>query len=140
MIQIRPLGAGDYAAASALWRASEGVVLRSGDTYEGFLRFLERNPGLSLGAFANRELVGAVMVGHDGRRGYLYHMAVTPMRQRSGIGRQLVEEVLRNMRNVGIDGLHVFVETDNQDAKRFWAGLGWRKRLELVIFSRSISG
>lgn len=138
MIQIRPLEAGDYSAAITLWRASEGVVLRAGDTRESFLRFLDRNPGLSLGAWSQAELVGAVMAGHDARRGYLYHLAVARMQRRQGIGRQLVEAVLHRLKRVGIDKMHLFVEAGNEDAEKFWEALGWRERPELVIYSRSI--
>lgn len=139
-MQIRPLEAGDFVAATALWRASEGVVLRAGDTYEGFLHFLDRNPGLSLGAWAETELVGAVMVGHDARRAYLYHLAVVPFRRRSGIGRQLIAEVLHRLQGAGIERLHLFVESGNKDAEKFWEALGWRQRPELVMYSRTISG
>jgi ribosomal protein S18 acetylase RimI-like enzyme len=135
MIQIKVLEVSDYTAATQLWQSGKGVVLRSGDSKEGFLRFLVRNPDLSLGAFIENELVGALMIGHDGRRGYLYHLAVTLRMRRSGIGRQLVETVQRNLRNRGIDRLHLFVDENNQEAKKFWAALGWYERSDLVTFS-----
>lgn len=139
-IEIRPLKSDDYDAANALWRASAGIVIRADETREAFVRFLDRNPGLSLGAFVQGKLVGAVMVGHDGRRGYLYHFAVEPTYRRSGIGRQLVEAILRNLSEAGIDRLHAFVATNNHEAKLFWKSLGWNERPDLAVFSHIGAG
>lgn len=135
MIDIRPLGANDYAVAIHLWRASEGVVLRSDDSYEAFVSFIERNPGLSLGAWAQTAMVGAVMVGHDARRAYLYHLAVSQQHRRSGIGRHLIERVLVHLKNIGVLKLHIFVEVGNEDAEKFWRSLGWYKRPEIMVYS-----
>lgn len=132
MINIRPLVANDYAVAIHLWRTSEGVVLRSDDSYEAFVSFIERNPGLSLGAWSQTTLVGAVMAGHDARRAYLYHLAVAQQHRRSGMGRQLIETVLAHLKKIGVLRLHIFVEVGNEDAEKFWQSLGWHKRPELI--------
>jgi ribosomal protein S18 acetylase RimI-like enzyme len=73
----------DYAEVLALWQASEGIGLSAADSREGIARFLERNPGLAFVARDETGLAGAVMVGNDGRRGYLYHLAVSPRCRRT---------------------------------------------------------
>jgi ribosomal protein S18 acetylase RimI-like enzyme len=84
-IEIRASQPGDFAAADSLWSFMKGVVLREDDTLEIFSHFLERNPDCCYGAWRGRDLlVGVIMAGHDGRRGYLYHLAVKPRFRRQG--------------------------------------------------------
>ena len=93
-IEIRALRPEDCAAANALWCFMEGVVLRGDDNPERFNRFLERNPHCCYAAWqGGKLLVGAIMAGHDGRRGYLYHLAVKPGHRRQGIGKNWLKFV-----------------------------------------------
>jgi N-acetylglutamate synthase len=134
MILIRPLRLSDYMFVAKLWRTSNGAVLLAGNSARDFLTFLDCDPGINLGAFVQSELVGVAMVGYRGRCGYLYHLAVTPKRRRSGIDKKLVEQVLRRLSRLGIERLHVFTEMNNNNAKKFWATLSWPEQLELVVF------
>jgi len=135
MLDIKPLQVEDYAATSQLWQTSEGVVWREEETLETFARFLDRNPNLSLGAWLQSELIGAVMVGHDARRAYLYHLAVAQKHRRQGIARQLLARVRQNLDTLGIGKQHVSVIADNRVAEQFWQALDWHKRSELVLYS-----
>src|SRR5262245_39190851 len=92
-VQFDFLTSDDYAAAMQLWKRVEGV--RANESAAEFARFLTRNPGLSVAARSGGELVGAVMCGHDGRRGYLYHLAVDPNFARRGIGGEIVARSLQ---------------------------------------------
>jgi N-acetylglutamate synthase len=128
----------DYAEVTALWRASEGIGLSTADSREGIARFLERNPGLAFVARGAGKLAGAVMVGDDGRRGYLYHLAVAPTCRRQGIGLALVERCLAGLRQRGIEKCHIFVYGANESGKAFWRQAGFQERTDLVIMSHSM--
>lgn len=113
-IEIYPLSAGDYSAAMALWQGCDGIRLRqeyASGTF--FYRFIARNSGLCLGAWVENRLIGAVLVGHDSRRAYLYHFAVAETHRRQGIGRRLVQAVLRELRRIDISKAHLFVEINH---------------------------
>lgn len=138
-IEFRPLCVEDFARAERLWRAMDAVVLRSDDTPEKFGKFLERNPGCCNAAWSDGRLVGAVMAGHDGRRGYLYHLAVAPQYRRLGIGRTLVERSVAALQTQGISKCHVFVKRQSIAAALFWSTLGWELREDIQVHSLSIS-
>jgi hypothetical protein len=82
-IEIRPLAAEDYEHVTTLWASAESIGLHDGETLASLRRFLSHNDGLSLGAWSAGCLLGAVMVGHDTRRAYLYHFAVAADRRRA---------------------------------------------------------
>lgn len=137
-VVIREMTIGDYDEVLGLWRTSEGVGLSDTDSEEGVARFLERNPGLSFVACDGEHLVGAVLCGHDGRRGYIHHLAVSKSHHRQGLGRALVEQCLSTLRRGGIGKCHIFVFGDNQDTITFWRNIGWTQRVELIMMSRYV--
>jgi putative acetyltransferase len=126
----------DYGAAADLWRQSEGVRLTEVDTEDAISGYLERNPGLSLVALHDGRLVGTILGGHDGRRGYLHHLAVHESARRRGIGSDLVKDCMARLRAAGIVKAHVFVVAENEAAREFYASLGWEARDDLVLMSR----
>jgi ribosomal protein S18 acetylase RimI-like enzyme len=138
MFEIREFTMQDYPAAHALWGESEGIILREADSPENIRRFLSRNPGLSFVAYDGEHLVGAALCGHDGRRGYLHHVAVARHERRTGIGSALVERCLEELRTCGIQRCHLFVEKENEPAKAFWRRIGWFERSDLSMFSRDL--
>ena len=75
MAEIRPMMPRDVEAVLNLWKATEGLTMREADSPEALRTYLERNPGMSFVAQANGQLIGAVLCGHDGRHGYLQHLA-----------------------------------------------------------------
>jgi len=79
--------------------------------------------------------VGAVLGGHDGRRGYLHHLAVARKYRKKGIGHALVERVLVQMHSLGISKCHVFVFQKNISGQWFWQSIGWKARPELLVIS-----
>jgi ribosomal protein S18 acetylase RimI-like enzyme len=118
----------DYEEALALWQTAEGVRLTEIDTKEHCLAFLDRNPGLSQVARDGQTLVAAALVGHDGRIGYLHHVAVAPTHRRMHIGSQLVRRCLDRLRKVGIGSAYAFVQHRNEVGHQFWKSLGWSVR------------
>src|SRR5208282_5537414 len=100
---VRAMVIADYQHVVALWQRSEGVGLGESDTKEGVAAFLLRNPGLSAVAESSHgEIVGAVLCGHDGRRGYLHHLAVARRYRQRDIGRRLTSACLAGLRKAGI--------------------------------------
>jgi ribosomal protein S18 acetylase RimI-like enzyme len=112
--------------------------LSGADEPESLARFVATNGGLCWSAFTNGRLVGTILCGSDGRRGYLYHVAVQPELRSRGIGRELVERALRALRERGIEKCHAMVYADNAAGRGFWSHVGWRFRNELVLFSRNL--
>ena len=134
-IDIHEMTIADYDEVRALWQQSEGIDLSGADSRNSIARFLERNPGLSFVAMDGGQLVGAVLCGHDGRRGYIDHLAVRKSHRRQGIGRMLASRCLYNLMQNGIQKWNLFVREDNKDAIEFWSKLGWQQRVELVTMS-----
>lgn len=137
-VTIRPMTLEDYDAVYALWQNSEGVGLGRADTREAIERYLLRNPGMSFTAWDGSELVGAALAGHDGRRGYLHHMAVRPSHRQQGIGRALTTRCEQALLAAGIDRAHLFVFTQNTGGQAFWQQAGWYTRPELTLMSRDL--
>jgi putative acetyltransferase len=133
---IQEMTAQDYEGVLALWKASQGVGLSDADSPEGIATFLARNPGLSFVALRDRRVVGAALCGHDGRRGYLHHLAVHPSCRREGLGRSLVEGCLAVLGSAKIQKCHIFVYAENTEAITFWKEVGWSQRVELVMMSK----
>lgn len=117
----------------ALWAKTPGVGLNESDTPEQLRAFLLRNPGLSQVVRDASHLVGAVLCGHDGRRGYLHHLAVIPEYRRNNLGREMVESCLRSLGAIGILKCNIFLYADNALGEQFWKKCGWAKRGDLQI-------
>lgn len=135
MFEVRSLGMPDYPAVRALWEGSDGVGLSSADTPEATAVFLARNPGLSLVALSDSQVQGAILAGHDGRRGYLHHLVVAPAVRGRGLGRRLVTEALRRLGAAGIEKCHLFVFETNAGGRGFWTATGAQHRDELRVYS-----
>ncbi|HEY4363645.1 MAG TPA: GNAT family N-acetyltransferase [Bryobacteraceae bacterium] len=134
-IEISEMTMADYDAMYALLSATPGIGLRLADSHEGIERYLARNPGLSFVARSEGRIVGCVMSGHDGRRGYLQHLAVDPAFRLQGIGRALIERCLERLQAEGIEKTHLDILAGNFPAHRYWTKLGWKKRDDIVRYS-----
>jgi ribosomal protein S18 acetylase RimI-like enzyme len=126
----------DYDDVLALWQQCEGVGLTPADSRAAVHAFLVRNPGLCLVARHGRTIIGAVLCGHDGRRGYLYHLAVAPQQRRHGLGRAMVEQCLSRLASAGIQKATIFVYGHNDAGQQFWQRVGWKGRTDLVVLQK----
>jgi ribosomal protein S18 acetylase RimI-like enzyme len=126
---------GDHDALIELMRQTPGVAIRDADSRESTARYLDRNPGLSFVAEAGPDLIGAVMCGHDGRRGYLQHLVVQPAQRGRGIGGALVSRCLDALQALGIMKCHIDVFVDNAAAIAFWEARGWARRIDIHRYS-----
>ena len=127
-----------YDRVIELWRQCEGIGLSNADSLENIRAYLSRNPGMSFVARADDDVVGAVLSGHDGRRGYIHHLAVRPDWRGHGVGRQLADRCLQALEGAGIQKCHLFIYTDNEDGRVFWQSIGWTPRAELQVVSKNI--
>lgn len=122
-----------------LWRGTEHIGLSSADEPARLADFLHRNEGCSFVALdAGAVVVGACLCGHDGRRGYIHHLAVAESHRRAGMGAGLLERCLAALRERGIQKAHAFVYAANPYGERFWAARGWIRREELALYSKEI--
>ncbi|HEX2952488.1 MAG TPA: GNAT family N-acetyltransferase [Bacillota bacterium] len=128
----------DYEQILNLWKRVPGMGLSSADSQENIAVFFNRNPGLSFAYFEDGKIVGTILTGHDGRRGYIYHLAVDEAYRRRGIGLKLVQASLEKLRESGIEKCHLFVFADNQLGQEFWKSTGWNRRDDLLLFSKSL--
>ena len=125
-IRIRHFVADDYHRARELWEQTEGMGLNEADTEAAIASYSDRNPGFSAVAAAHDgEVVGAVLCGHDGRRGFLDHLAIAPAHRGTGIGRGLVEFCFARLAAAGIPRCNVFVYEENGEGIRFFLHNGW---------------
>jgi N-acetylglutamate synthase len=129
----------DFAAVIALWRRAEGVGLNESDRRPAIAAYLRRNPKLSFVAEHEGRIVGAVLCGHDGRRGYLHHLAVSKRHRGRGIGRQLVNACLAKLRRAGIQKCNIFIFADNTEGMKFWKRAGWSLRRELRLMQLQLA-
>lgn len=137
-IEIREMTAGDYDRVVELWNETPGLGLSGADTRESITRYLARNPGMSLVARLGGELVGTVLCGHDGRRGYIHHLAVKAGFRRRGLGRELVRRCLLKLREQKIEKCHLFSMVDNAAGLQFWTAAGWTRRQDICVVSRDL--
>lgn len=139
---FRQLTSADIGQARGFWKTIPGLGLSEADEPDALRSFFKRNPDLSWGVFSADRLVGTVLAGHDGRRGFLYHLAVDTAFRGQGLSAELIRRALAGLVGCGIGKVHVFVLADNPVGLSFWAGAaraGWLRRDDLLVFSRSLN-
>jgi ribosomal protein S18 acetylase RimI-like enzyme len=116
----------DYAAALRLWEsAGAGVRIGPSDTREEIRKKLRRDPDLFLVASFRKELIGTVLGGFDGRRGTVYHLAVSGPHRRTGVASGLMKELEHRLRKKGCIRAYLVVRPDNPGAMRYYESMGW---------------
>lgn len=115
----------DYDQAIALWAKIEGVEICEGDSREEISDYLKRNPGLSRVVEVDGVMVGAALCGHDGRRGWIYHLAVAPDQRGRGVGKLLMDDCVDGLRKAGLPRAIILVAADNPAGHQFWLRNGW---------------
>ncbi|WP_248926268.1 GNAT family N-acetyltransferase [Paenibacillus hamazuiensis] len=137
MHEIREMALQDYEMCIELWKRTEGMALSDADSKENIELYLNRNKGLSFVCVDHGRVVGTILCGHDGRRGYIYHVAVSPDYRGQSIGSKLVDYGLSRLRSEGITKCHIMVIEDNEVGNRFWTNAGWQKRDGILLYSSS---
>lgn len=134
-MQIRAMTIDDYEQVYSLWKTISGFGIRSvDDSKEGIERFLNRNPGMSVVACDNGKIVGAILCGHDGRRGCLYHVCVDKDYRLQGIGKSMVVFCMEALKQEKINKVSLIAFTKNDIGNAFWKEIGWLKREDLNYY------
>ena len=139
-VSIRAMEEQDYDKVYGLWKTIKGFGIRSmDDSREGIKRFLKRNPTTSVVALANDEIVGAILCGHDGRRGCFYHVCVREDYRRNGIGKAMVVHCMNALKAEGINKVSLIAFTKNDVGNAFWNQVGWTKREDLNYYDFTLN-
>lgn len=121
---IREFREDDYEAVLRVWREA-GLTIKPSDTLPELRKLVERNPGTFLVAEEEGAVLGTVIGAWDGRRAWVYHLAVLPSARGRGMGRMLMEELERRMRAVGAPKLNLLIEAGNAGVADFYRKLGY---------------
>ena len=137
---VRTMTIEDYDGVSALWKTINGFAIRSvDDSREGVEAFLRRNPTTSVAAEEDGRIVGAILCGHDGRRGCLYHVCVHKDYRRHGIGKAMVVKCMQELKNEKINKVSLIAFTKNDIGNAFWNCIGWTKREDLNYYDFTLN-
>lgn len=138
MIKIMTID--DYEELFVMWKKTPSMGLRSlDDSKEGISFFLNRNPNTNFVAYEDDKIVGAILSGHDGRRGYIYHTVVLPKYRRQGIASSLVDMAVEALQKEGITRVCLNVMETNEQGKKFWIDKGWEKKDFLGFYSKAVT-
>ena len=139
MVNIRVMTIEDYDGIYDLWINTPGMGLNStDDSREGIEKYIKRNPTSCFVAEDNDKIVGVIIAGHDGRRGYIYHTAVLPAYRKQGIAKQLVEHAMSALDAEGINKVALVAFKKNELGNGFWENIGFINRDDLVYRNKNI--
>lgn len=139
MINIRVMTISDYEEIYDVWINTPGMGLNStDDSKEGIEKYLKRNPTTSFVAECDGKVVGVIMAGHDGRRGYLHHTAVLSAYRNQGIAKTLVEAAMKALEKEGIHKVALVAFKKNEIGNGFWEYLGFVEREDIVYRNKNI--
>lgn len=136
---VREMTIEDYDEVFAMWQITSKRALSHADEKEEIKRYLNRNKGLSQVAVMNGRIVGTVLAGHDGRRGFIHHMAVLPDYRRHGIARTMAKTAIAKLAEEGIYKTHIFTYQDNAQGQAFWKSVDFKKREDIFVYSYEVS-
>lgn len=137
MVNVRLMTINDYDGVAQAW----GIIDSTNsvdDSREGFTRYLKRNPTTSFVAEDNGKIVGTILAGHDGRRGFFHHVVVLPEYREQGIGAKMVENAMNALEKEGIQKTALVVFSDNDLGNGFWEHLGFTVREDLIYRNKFI--
>ena len=139
-MSIRLMTIDDYKKVYKLWMSCAGMGLNNlDDSKEGIEKFLNRNPDTCFVADVENVIVGAILVGHDGRRGYIYHTAVNPQYRKQGIAKSLVDTAMEALQKHGINKAALVVFDRNDIGNDFWEKMGFTVRDDLVYRNKALA-
>ncbi len=137
---VRVMTMEDYDQVRELWSSIKGFGIRSvDDSRDGVKRFLKRNPATSVVAVEDGRVVGAILCGHDGRRGCLYHVCVHKDYRMRGIGKSMVVFAMEALKAEQINKVSLIAFTQNDIGNAFWREIGWTKREDLNYYDFTLN-
>lgn len=139
-MEIRIMKSEDYEDVYRLWMSCTGMGLNNlDDSKEGITRFLQRNPDTCFVAIESGKIIGVILAGSDRRRGYIYHTSVHPDYRKRGIAKNLVNQALQALEQIGIHKAALVVFERNKSGNQFWEKMGFTVRNDLVYRNRAIT-
>lgn len=139
MCTIRKMTIEDYEEVYNLWLSCKGMGLNDiDDSKEGINKYLMRNPDTCFVAICDKIIVGVILSGHDGRRGFIHHTAVNPDYRNRGIASSLVNNALNALKEQGINKVALVVFERNKTGNDFWEKLGFTSREDLVYRNKAL--
>lgn len=139
MINIRIMSINDYDDIYNLWINTPGMGLNStDDSREGIEKYIKRNPTSSFVAESDGKIIGVIMAGHDGRRGFIHHTAVLPDYRNQGIAKKLVNSAIDALEKEGINKVALVAFKKNEIGNKFWRDIGFTDRSDLIYRNKNI--
>ncbi|MBR5340547.1 MAG: GNAT family N-acetyltransferase [Erysipelotrichaceae bacterium] len=139
-MNVRVMTIEDYAKVYELWLSCKGMGLNNvDDSEEGIRKYLDRNPHTCFVAEEDSKILGVIIAGHDGRRGYIYHTAVHPDYRRMKVGEKLVEAAMSALKEEGINKVALVVFERNELGNEFWEAMGFTERTDLVYRNKALA-
>ncbi len=137
---VRAMTIDDYEEVYALWNSIEGFGIRTmDDSFDGIEMFLKRNPTTSAVDVEDGKIVGAILCGHDGRRGCLYHVCVNKNYRRHGIGKKMVEFCLERLKEEKINKVSLNAFVTNKIGNAFWQRMNWTLRSDMNYYDYTLN-
>jgi N-acetylglutamate synthase len=138
-MKIEEFKAEDYGEVYALW-AETGISLLASDEYAEIVKFQQRNGDCFLVGRDEKsgKIIAVCLGGFDGRRGYIYHLAVKPEFQGRGYGREILDRVMDRLKQKGVLKVHLFIELRNPEVIGFYESSGWTRRNDLIMMSKAL--
>ncbi len=124
---IREMKIEDYDKVYIFWKSIDGLEIDESDTLENIAAYLKRNPRLSYLAIQDDQIIGTIKCGQDGRRGYIYHMAVDIKYRKQGLAKELYSICIEELKRQGIFRCNIYILDSNTDALSFWHHNGWQE-------------
>lgn len=138
-MKIRKMDIEDFEQIYDLWIHTEGMGLNTtDDSREGIAKYLLRNPDTCFVAESDEKLIGVIMSGHDGRRGFIYHTTVRKEYRGQGIGKKLVDSAMTALETEGIHKVALVAFEKNVLGNKFWEKAGFTIRTDLVYRNKNI--
>ena len=139
-ITIREMRLDDYEGVYGLWLGIKGLGIRSiDDSKDGVARFIRRNPTTSIVAESKGRVVGAILCGHDGRRGCFYHVCVKEGYRKQGIGKAMAVAAMKALKAERINKVCLIAFADNEGGNEFWKRVGWTARCDLNYYDFTLN-
>ena len=139
-MSIRLMTIDDYEQVYELWMSCAGMGLNNlDDSKEGIEKFLRRNPDTCFVADVENVIIGVIIVGNDGRRGYIYNTAVHPQYRKQGVANSLVDTAMTALQKIGISKAALVVFERNEIGNDFWEKMGFTVRGDLIYRNKALA-
>ena len=132
---IRDMVKSDYNEVYKMWQITTKRALSIQDTQENIYKYLDRNKNLSKVAVIDNKIIGAVLIGHDSRIGFVHHLAVLPEYRRHNIASKMMKKAINDLKLIDVNKIYLFSFVDNINGQQFWNSLGFKKREDMYIYN-----